>query len=93
MKFFEKTDNPARSEKIIKSMVALARTLQMPVIAEGVENESQIAMLKRVGCQIVQGFYFAKPLTVEQYESYLERHEHEDMWTIIQDLKEREYDF
>lgn len=92
MKFFEKTDNPKRSEKIIASMVALARSLQMPVIAEGVEEENQIELLKRVGCHIVQGYYYSRPLTVEQYEIYLEKHEHEDMWQFIQQLKERELD-
>jgi EAL domain-containing protein (putative c-di-GMP-specific phosphodiesterase class I) len=93
MKFFEKTDNPVRSEKIIKSMVALARTLQMPVIAEGVEEEHQIELLKRIGCRIVQGYYYSKPLTVEQYEEFLATHGHEDMWKYIQELKEKEYDF
>jgi EAL domain-containing protein (putative c-di-GMP-specific phosphodiesterase class I) len=93
MKFFEKTDNQARSEKIIKSMVALARTLQMPVIAEGVEEEHQIELLKRIGCRIVQGYYYSKPLTVELYEEFLAHHEHEDMWKYIQELKEKEYDF
>jgi EAL domain-containing protein (putative c-di-GMP-specific phosphodiesterase class I) len=93
IKFFEKTDNPERGEKIIKSMVALARSLQMPVIAEGVEDERQIELLKRVGCRIVQGFYYSRPLTVEQYEAFLQTHGHEDMWGFIQELKGKEYDF
>lgn len=90
MKFFEKTDNPERSEKIIASMVALARSLKMAVIAEGVENKSQIELLKRVGCRIVQGFYYSTPLTVEQYEVYSQKHTHEDMWKYVQELKEKE---
>jgi EAL domain-containing protein (putative c-di-GMP-specific phosphodiesterase class I) len=93
IKFFEKSDNPARGEKIVKSMVALARSLQMPVIAEGVEDERQLELLRRVGCRIVQGFYYSRPLSVDQYEEFLNTHEHEDMWRYIQSLKEKEYDF
>jgi EAL domain-containing protein (putative c-di-GMP-specific phosphodiesterase class I) len=93
IKFFEKSDNPVRGEKIVKSMVALARSLQMPVIAEGVEDERQLELLRRVGCRIVQGFYYSRPLSVDQYEEFLKTHEHEDMWRYIQALKEKEYDF
>ncbi len=89
MNFFEKTENPQRSEKIIASMVALAKSLNMAVIAEGVEEKSKIELLRRVGCRIVQGYYYSKPLTVKQYEAYLETHGHEDMWNYIQDIKER----
>lgn len=89
MNFFEKTENPERSEKIISSMVALADSLHMVVIAEGVEEKSKIELLRRIGCRIVQGYYYSKPLTVKQYEAYLETHGHEDMWNYIQDIKER----
>lgn len=87
MAFFEKSENLDRSQKIVQSMVGLARALQMPVIAEGVEEEQQIEFLRRVGCRIVQGYYFSKPLPVKEYEKYLEIHEHEDMWRYIQELK------
>ncbi len=80
---------PERSEKIISSMVTLADSLHMAVIAEGVEEKSKIELLRRVGCRIVQGYYYSKPLTVKQYEAYLEIHGHEDMWNYIQDIKER----
>lgn len=89
MNFFKKTENPERSEKIISSMVALADSLHMVVIAEGVEEKSKIELLRRIGCRIVQGYYYSKPLTVKQYEAYLEMHGHEDMWNYIQDIKER----
>lgn len=80
---------PERSEKIISSMVALADSLHMAVIAEGVEEKLKIELLRSVGCRIVQGYYYSKPLTVKQYEAYLEIHGHEDMWNYIQDIKER----
>ncbi len=80
---------PERSEKIISSMVALADSLHMAVIAEGVEEKLKIELLRSVGCRIVQGYYYSKPLTVKQYEAYLEIHGHEDTWNYIQDIKER----
>lgn len=63
--------NIEHSEKDIK-MVALildiARNLRIPVIAEGVETEEQIRLLKNLGCQLVQGFYFSRPLKASEFE-------------------------
>lgn len=72
MKFFEKTDNPERAEKIIESIIMLANKLKMPVIAEGVEEDSQVEMLKRMGCGTVQGYYYSKPLPVDMFESFVQ---------------------
>lgn len=90
IKFFEKTKTPLRSERIIDSIVKLASGLGMPVIAEGVEEEEQLELLKKVGCQIVQGYYFSKPMPVAEYEEYLKEHETEDLHRIIYEIKEKE---
>ncbi len=68
MKFFSKTDQPGRGENILASVVRMAKWLNMPVIAEGVEKESQVAFLRSIGCEFVQGYYFAKPMPVAEYE-------------------------
>ncbi|MHC4219374.1 MAG: EAL domain-containing protein, partial [Planctomycetota bacterium] len=47
---------------IIHTVVALAHTLSMQVIVEGVETEHQLTRLKTLNCDYAQGFYFAKPL-------------------------------
>ena len=47
----------------------------MPVIAEGVEKESQVRFLKNIGCEYVQGYYYAKPMPTEEYEKMLFRDE------------------
>lgn len=83
MNFFEETDDPKRAERIVESIVQLAFKLGMPVIAEGVETKEQLEMLKSIGCQIVQGYYFSKPLPLEEYERYLEEHPSEDMKVIF----------
>lgn len=68
MKFLSDTDRQGRSENILASVVRMAKWLNMPVVAEGVEREEQVAFLKSIGCEYVQGFYFAKPMPVEEYE-------------------------
>ena len=60
-----------RTEKIIESVVNLSYNLKMPVIAEGVETLEQVQMLQKIGCTIVQGYYYTQPMTVEKYEEYV----------------------
>jgi EAL domain-containing protein (putative c-di-GMP-specific phosphodiesterase class I) len=83
MKFFEKSAEENRSEKIVRSVIRLANELGMPVIAEGVETEEDLEMLKRVGCQIVQGYYYSKPLSIDDYEEFLKNRSYGDMEAII----------
>ena len=86
MKFFEKTDDEARAQKIIESVITLAYNLNMPVVAEGVEAENQVEMLKRMGCEIVQGFFYAKPMPVEEFEKFIEIYPCEDFATVSRRL-------
>lgn len=83
MKFFEKSAEENRSEKIVRSVIRLANELGMPVVAEGVETEEDLEMLKRVGCQIVQGYYYSKPLSIDDYEEFLKNRSYGDMEAII----------
>lgn len=68
MKFMSNSENPKRSESILASVIRLAKDLALPVIAEGVEQKEQVEFLKSVGCEYVQGYYFARPMPVEAYE-------------------------
>lgn len=61
-----------RGEEIIKSVIQLAQALHIEVTAEGVETEDQYKFLKKLGCNIIQGFYFAKPMPDTEFESLLE---------------------
>lgn len=54
-------DDPNRA-KLLAGMVALARGLDLQVIAEGVETEEELDLVRALGCDAVQGFYFAKPV-------------------------------
>lgn len=68
MVFLSDTDQEGRSENILASVVRMAKWLNTPVVAEGVERKEQAAFLRSIGCEYVQGFYFAKPMPVEDYE-------------------------
>ena len=60
-----------KGEKVLTSVVRMAKWLKMPCIVEGVETEEQVDFLKCIGCEYVQGFYYAKPMPVEDYERFL----------------------
>ncbi len=64
------TDRPA----IVESILALARTLDTGVVAEGVESNLQALELERLGCRHAQGFYFSAPLPMLAVEDLLVAH-------------------
>lgn len=52
--------------EIVKHIIELAHTLNMKTVAEGVENEQQIELLEILGCDLMQGYYFSKP--IDEYD-------------------------
>lgn len=67
MKFLQTEKVEGRSKVILSTVMHLADELQMPVIAEGLETEEQLQLLKRIGCKTGQGYYFSKPISVEEF--------------------------
>ena len=57
--------------EIVRAIVVLAHNLSMDVIAEGIETQEQLAVLKELGCEYGQGYFFAKPMDRAVAESYL----------------------
>lgn len=68
MKFLADESDTERSHSILASTVLMAGWLNTPVIMEGVETAEQVKFLKSIGCNYVQGYYFARPMPVEDYE-------------------------
>jgi len=58
-------------EAIVLSIISLAHSLRLKVIAEGVETEAQLAYLKRHGCDYMQGYHFSRPLPAPEFEQLL----------------------
>ncbi len=68
MRFLENDNNAQRGGSIIESVVRMARWLGMSVIADGVETIEQADYLKSIGCEYIQGYLYAKPMQVTDYE-------------------------
>lgn len=69
--FFRGESQQIRGEIIVKEIIQLARRLQMRIVAEGIESKEQVDFLSDLGCDLIQGYYFAKPMPVVEYESVL----------------------
>lgn len=67
-------NNEERSHQIIANVIKLVKSLGAKNVTEGVEKENEVEFLKSVGCDMIQGFYFSKPLPVEEFEDYYEQH-------------------
>lgn len=56
---------------IVQSILTLARSRRLPVVAEGVETYQQLELLKDEGCDYIQGYYYSKPLPTEEFEQFV----------------------
>ncbi len=65
--FFENAEDVERERVVISSVMEMAKRLAIHTVAEGVETKADIDMLKEIGCDIVQGFYYAKPMPFEEF--------------------------
>lgn len=65
--FFNETTLSHRGEKVVESVIQMAHSLDIKVVAEGVETQEQIDFLKKIDCDIIQGYYFARPMPVEAF--------------------------
>lgn len=66
--FFRGKDEENKGKIIIEEIISLAKKLNMKIVAEGIETREQVDFLKTQGCDLIQGFYFARPLTIEDFE-------------------------
>lgn len=71
--FFRGNGDAQRGEIIVQEAIRLARNLNMHVVAEGIENREQVDFLAELGCDMIQGFYFAKPMPVAEFEEKVEK--------------------
>ena len=69
--FIDKVTEPTGTRPIVEAVLSLSKSLSLTTIAEGVETAEQYAVLDHLGCDIIQGFYFFKPLPVENVEQLL----------------------
>ena len=69
MSFLREIRDGERSRAILQSVIGMADSLGMDVITEGVETEQQLRALSEMGCSHFQGYYFSRPVPVEEFEA------------------------
>lgn len=75
MKFLQDQEFNGKGEKVLTSVIRMAKWLHLPSIVEGVETLEQVDFLKCIGCEYAQGFYYARPMPVADYEAFIAREE------------------
>ncbi|NCC16240.1 MAG: EAL domain-containing protein [Clostridia bacterium] len=73
MRFVQNQDSSRNKRDIMSFVISLAKWMNLTVIAEGVENEDQVNLLKSLGCHRVQGFFFSKPLPLNIFEELVHK--------------------
>ena len=71
MQFIRNAFQQHKDTRLLEAMIRLAESFEVPTIAEGVETEEQLLALKAMGCDIVQGYYFSRPLPAGEFEAFL----------------------
>jgi EAL domain-containing protein (putative c-di-GMP-specific phosphodiesterase class I) len=84
MGFLRETQNHKRTKIILNTIINLAKQLHMTVITEGVETERQVKFLTGAECDIFQGFYFSRPISVNDFENkYFDRNSDESAKSAV----------
>ncbi|MCR5233945.1 MAG: amino acid permease [Lachnospiraceae bacterium] len=71
MSFVHTAFGESRDMRMIELIIDIAEHLKVPVIAEGVETEDQYLTLREMGCDIIQGYYFSKPVSGDKFNSFI----------------------
>ena len=69
--FVSRVGEKGEDSEVLQTIISLAKNLKMRVIAEGIETESQLSVLRNLGCDFGQGYFLAKPQTREKAEQIL----------------------
>ncbi len=73
MIFVRNMHKDEKALRLVELIKEIASFLSVPIVAEGVEEEEQCRLLKNLGCEIIQGYYFSKPLPPEEFEELLKK--------------------
>ena len=73
MSFIRNMEKDERNMKLVELIIDIAKFLNVPTVAEGVETDSQLKTLKQMGCGIIQGYYFSKPVPPEKFKKFIEK--------------------
>lgn len=71
MQFVRNAFKDQKDTRMLEVIIDIADHLKVPIIAEGVETEEQLLALRDLGCDIVQGYYFSKPVPIDEFEPFI----------------------
>ena len=71
MRFVQNLNSSEKQETMIRLIMDIAKYLKMEVVAEGVEDKEQVDFLRSVGCDVIQGYYFSKPLAEKEFVEHV----------------------
>ena len=66
--FIRRIGDSEKDASLVALILGIAKNLKIPVVAEGVETKEQLELLRKMGCSMVQGFYFSRPLPAHEFE-------------------------
>ncbi len=93
MRFLEELEDSPRAASILTSVVRMAKWLELPVIAEGVETKAQLDFLYSIGCDDGQGYYFSRPIPLADFETLLQNVNPENSHRRSSSVQECNLDF
>ncbi len=76
--FIRRIGDGNKDTDLVALTLGIAKSRKIPVVAEGVETEEQLELLRKLGCPLVQGFYFSRPLPAQEFEDTIIRKTQED---------------
>ena len=79
MSFVRNMEKHEKNKRMVELIIDIAKFLKVPCVAEGVETESQLRTLKNMGCDVIQGYYFSKPVPPEEFVKFIEKEK--SLWT------------
>jgi EAL domain-containing protein (putative c-di-GMP-specific phosphodiesterase class I) len=75
MRFLSNLENSEKAKTLIDCIIQMANRIDMLTLTEGVETETQVEFLNRVGCNRLQGYLFGKPMPKEEFNRRIEENE------------------
>ncbi|MDH3611750.1 MAG: EAL domain-containing protein [Gammaproteobacteria bacterium] len=73
--FVGKLADSESNTRVVQAIIALGKVMGLDIVAEGVETDQQYALVRRLGCDLVQGYFIAKPMPAEEFRRWCDGHE------------------
>ena len=67
-------DVPGSQRNALEFCIELAKMMNLKTVAEGIETENQVRRVRSLGCDYIQGYYYSKPVPVDEFERYMSRY-------------------